>query len=86
MLLEMTDVNNNRSTSDTQLPILDNFLSTKTKSEPNSDTLKKEETKIDSIMETVDDDLMITEVVDGMISDNPTDKIASEENFFQYFE
>lgn len=36
-------------------------------------------------MEVVDN-IMITEVVDGMISNNPGNKIATEEKIFKYLE
>ena len=79
ILLTKTDNSNNRYTSDTQLPYLDNFFSTKT--EPNTDTLKNEDTKIDAILKTVHDDLMIIQVVNLMISNYPTNIKASEGKF-----
>lgn len=47
-----------------------------------ADTLKKEEKKIYAIMKTVDY-LMITEVVERMISNNRTYEIAIEHKKFQ---
>ena len=53
--------------------------------ETNTNKVRKEETKIKTIMETPDN-MMITEVGDRMISNDPADKIATEEKNFKYFE
>lgn len=62
---------------------LKNFLSVKI--ETNADKVRKEETKIKTIMET-SDNMMITEVGDRMIWNDPGDKIATEEKNFKYLE
>ena len=62
---------------------LKNILSVKM--ETNTNKVRKEETKIKTIMETPDN-MMITEVGDRMISNDPADKIATEEKNFKYFE
>ena len=55
------------------------------KTEPNEDILKKEEGKIDVIMEQVDpenNNLIVTANIDRLVSNNPEDKVAHEENIF----